>query len=244
MAQSAGDRPRAGGARARSSALSLAAALAVGLALLLPQVAVGAEGRGSQSPSADELWHRYPLQPRESQQRDRARTGGAAPADDGPGAATAAIAALAVVGLGLAAGAAGRASIRRRRPARATPRPADTGAADAAAVPGRPPEPARSWTAEIEWPGTGDEVRFRAVAGRAPHAQHAVIAQSRPFRWPPRETADVQAMTDAVGDVERLLLAAGWTEIEPGNGWFAKRFAWTPASRRAGDALAEAGDAG
>src|ERR671931_1608858 len=109
MRQSAGDSRPAGGARPRSTALTLAAALAVGVALLLAQAAGAAGTRGSQAPSADELWNSYPLQPREAGQHPTP----ARAADDGNGAIPIA-AVAAVAALGLAALAGGVARGRRR----------------------------------------------------------------------------------------------------------------------------------
>jgi hypothetical protein len=226
MRQSAGDSRPAGGARPRSTALTLAAALAVGVALLLAQAAGAAGTRGSQAPSADELWNSYPLQPREAGQHPTP----ARAADDGNGAIPiAAVAAVAALGLAALAAGVARARRRRREPGRAVAWPGERAGLRPAPPPGRPPDPAGDWTAEVEWPGAGSEVRFRAIARSTHGTQNAVVAESRPFRWPPGGTADVQAMTDAVADVQGLLLSAGWTEIEPGDGWYARRFAWTPA---------------
>ncbi len=91
-----------------------------------------------------------------------------------------------------------------------------------------PPDPRRGWRAEIEWTGAGDESRFAVVARTGKQADRSVVAQSAPLEWPPTSAAAVQALTDAVAELERELLAAGWVALEPGAGWYAKRFGWKP----------------
>jgi hypothetical protein len=48
------------------------------------------------------------------------------------------------------------------------------------------------------------------------------------LKWPPAGAAAVQGLADAVAELERALLAEGWTPLPPGPEWYAKRFAWIP----------------
>ena len=91
-----------------------------------------------------------------------------------------------------------------------------------------PPDPQRAWSAEIEWIGAGNESRFAVIARTGQQAEPQSVAESSPLEWPPTSTAGVQALTDAVAELERELLAAGWAALEPGAGWYAKRFGWKP----------------
>jgi hypothetical protein len=92
----------------------------------------------------------------------------------------------------------------------------------------RPPDPRREWTAEIEWRHTDWGSRF-AVVARTPGDKPVVLAQSVPLEWPPTTPTAVQALTDAAGDLEAALAAAGWHALEPGDAWYAKRFGWRAA---------------
>lgn len=92
---------------------------------------------------------------------------------------------------------------------------------------GSPPDRRLAWTAEIEWRLTDGASRFCVVARGA---GTVTVAQSRPLEWPPAGEAAVQAMTDAADELAATLTAAGWKALPPGQGWYAKRFAWEPTS--------------
>jgi hypothetical protein len=113
------------------------------------------------------------------------------------------------------------------------PRPPQRAAARANGVPAgnhvpRPPDPRRDWTAEIEWRHTDWGSRFTVVARSTGGEEPVVLAQSAPLEWPPTTPKAVQALTDAAGDLEAALTAAGWRALEPGDAWYAKRFGWRP----------------
>ena len=92
-----------------------------------------------------------------------------------------------------------------------------------------PPDPRRAWSAQIEWQEAGSESRFVVLARTGRQADDAaVVAESPVLEWPPASDAAVQALTEAVAELERKQLAAGWTALDPGAGWYAKRFAWKP----------------
>ena len=129
------------------------------------------------------------------------------------------------------------ADVGRRTPAlrRARETAAPAAAADAAALLRGAAAPIRgAWARDAPGarrsngrrPGTNRLRRGRADrrAGR----DRSRGRQSAPLEWPPASAAAVQALTDAVAELERELLAAGWVALEPGAGWFAKRFAWKP----------------
>jgi hypothetical protein len=90
-----------------------------------------------------------------------------------------------------------------------------------------PPDPRRAWTAEVEWAGSGATARFSVIARTGPEGDGSVIAESPPLEWPPTSPTAFQALTGAVNDLERVVLAAGWTPLPPGSGWYAKRYAWS-----------------
>jgi hypothetical protein len=90
-----------------------------------------------------------------------------------------------------------------------------------------PPTVARS--AEIRWVETDSGARFVAFAGTGDEEQASVVAESPSLEWPPTGPAAVQALTDAVEELERTMLAAGWSALPAGREWYAKRFAWKPA---------------
>ena len=92
-----------------------------------------------------------------------------------------------------------------------------------------PPDPRASWSAEVIWVKTDDGARFR-VRARTGEREEAVVGESPPLKWPPASSEAVQAMTLAVTELERALLAAGWTSLEGGKEWYARRFAWRPAA--------------
>jgi hypothetical protein len=105
----------------------------------------------------------------------------------------------------------------------ATPEPRGALAGASAA----PPDPARPWTAEVEWFEARRQAGFRVVARAADGANASTVAESATFEWPPAESRAVQALTAAAEELEAGLLAAGWAPMPPGDAWYAKRFAWT-----------------
>ena len=118
----------------------------------------------------------------------------------------------------------------------------------AAAAPSRPraapPDPRRAWSAEIAWAGSEGEPRFAALARSGQDEDPTIVAESPPLQWPPVGPAAVQALTDAVTELESALLAAGWIALEPGSAWYAKRFGWrpkTPVAATAGRKPAKSG---
>jgi hypothetical protein len=95
-----------------------------------------------------------------------------------------------------------------------------------------PPEPDLPWTAEIEWEQADGRCRF-CVAAAAHEGDETPIARSGWLGWPPDEHTPITALGDAVGALEAQLTTAGWTALEPGSAWYAKRFAWTPVAEPA-----------
>jgi hypothetical protein len=89
-----------------------------------------------------------------------------------------------------------------------------------------PPDPARDWTAEVEWSEAEGGAGFRVVARDDAGATESTVAESTTFAWPPADSGAVQALTAAAEKLEAGLLAAGWTPMPPGDAWYAKRFAW------------------
>jgi hypothetical protein len=102
-----------------------------------------------------------------------------------------------------------------------------------------PPDRDVAWTTEITWEQSRDRARFNALAV-APGGREAVtVASSIWLDWPPRERSAVDALGDAVRSLESELADAGWSALEPGQPWYAKRFVWMPAGdRAAAEALA------
>jgi hypothetical protein len=92
------------------------------------------------------------------------------------------------------------------------------------------PDTRRTWTAEIEWRKTDDGARFVVVARPAGAGRAVTIAGSPSLGWPPTDAESVQALVDAVGDLEAALARAEWAPAAPGRAWYAKRFAWEPAA--------------
>ncbi|HZB76363.1 MAG TPA: hypothetical protein VE526_09095, partial [Solirubrobacteraceae bacterium] len=127
----------------------------------------------------------------------------------------------------------------RRLPAGAPGAPAGAGAGAGAKRPADtsgpprplPPEPALEWMAEIEWRQTVGNPRFHVIA-RSGGKREATIAMSPPIAWPPRDGASLDALAEAVRDLDTQLVAGGWVPSEPGSAWYAKRFTWSPASGR------------
>ena len=190
------------------------------------------------TPSADELWQRYPLDPGPAATPRGVATPArrAAPppgrSDSNGGMSSAVAVALLIAMSGLVLGW----NLRTRtRPAsgpgerpKAQGRLALPSGPSEAASRGMPPDRRRAWTAEVEWrPGSGD-ARFVVVAAVAGVEQRAVIAESPSLRWPPSDQAAVGALGNAVDELERALLAVGWSPRPAGAEWYAKRFAWHP----------------
>lgn len=93
-----------------------------------------------------------------------------------------------------------------------------------------PPDPALEWTAEIEWqhaPGGGS--RFCIVASRGGASERTAVSESEPLGWPPSGPESVDALKQAVEQLEAGAVAAGWRRAPPGAAWYAKRFTWLPA---------------
>ena len=95
---------------------------------------------------------------------------------------------------------------------------------------GSPPDRRLAWTAEIEWRDSGDESRFCVVARGA---GTVMLAQSEPQEWPPTGPTAVNAMKEAAERLAAMLADAGWNELEPGESWYSKRFAWEPVAAEA-----------
>jgi hypothetical protein len=115
---------------------------------------------------------------------------------------------------------------RTRPPAK----PLLTGTLPQASPGAAPPRPGLPWSAEIQWVGTGTAARFAALAWTGEEEDRTVLAQSRPLEWPPSGAAAVRALGDAVADLERALLTAGWEPRPAGAKWYAKRFGWQPVA--------------
>jgi hypothetical protein len=95
----------------------------------------------------------------------------------------------------------------------------------------RPPDPARSWTAEVEWRQEGGRARFAVIARSGDDDEGRLVASSAPLAWPPPDSRAVQRLSEAADRLEAALLGAGWTPLPPGSAWYAKRFAWAPAAQ-------------
>jgi hypothetical protein len=102
-----------------------------------------------------------------------------------------------------------------------------------ATAPQAPPDPHRVWTAEVQWRQTGGEARFLVSARSSGSGESTTVAESPPLAWPPTDAASVQALTDAANALDSVLVSAGWTALQPGGTWYAKRFAWEPAAAAA-----------
>ena len=103
-----------------------------------------------------------------------------------------------------------------------------------------PPDPRSGWTADVDWVRTGGGARFRVLARSEEHDDATVIVESSPLEWPPTSSDAVEKLTRAVDQLEFMLLSAGWTRLEAGKEWYAKRFAWEPAAAAAGSTPGEA----
>ena len=220
-------------------------ALMLAIAWLGMLVAQPALAQQRESPTADHLWREYPLgsdaeaepqatvaRPRPASVSERKQPD---ESSDGPGGlAAAAGGALLLLAFGAAL------TVRRgwRRQSKAPPpepadagRPAEEAPRAAPVLPERrplPPEPARPWIAEIEWRHTGASPHFVVVASSSDRAKPVTVARSRAVDWPPEDEKAVEALGEAVRDLEASLLAVGWQQIERGEAWYAKRFTWTP----------------
>jgi hypothetical protein len=106
---------------------------------------------------------------------------------------------------------------------------ADVPRAPAAAPQAVPTPPSVARSAEIRWVETESGARFVASARSGDHEDASVVAESPSLEWPPTGPAAVQALSDAVEELERTMLAAGWSALPAGREWYAKRFAWKPA---------------
>jgi hypothetical protein len=106
-----------------------------------------------------------------------------------------------------------------------------------------PPEPGEAWTAEIAWRMEEGEARF-VVAGRSKGDGEAAILTSHPVPWPPSGAAEVAALEQVVGELDGAMLGAGWSELEPGEAWYARRFSWAPLDTDPAGSIAEPGAVG
>jgi hypothetical protein len=105
------------------------------------------------------------------------------------------------------------------------------------ALTGAPPDPAREWTAEIAWRNADGRSRFVVGARPGDEAEVAILT-SDAIEWPPRGDEGVAALEGVVRGLEAQLLDAGWTALEPGKAWYAKRFAWAPRDAAPDPAMA------
>jgi hypothetical protein len=113
------------------------------------------------------------------------------------------------------------------RPVLASPPPAS-----GSPGPPSPPEPDRAWAAEIEWQLVDGASQFRVAARPVDGADDAIaLGESPLLEWPPSGPLSVQALTDGVRALESALVAAGWTPLQRGSAWYAKRFTWQPGAR-------------
>lgn len=242
---------------------SLARVCVIGLlvCLMLPPATPAAE-RQRESPTARELWEDYPLDQeaagaeRQAPERGEATSPAgtareaARPAQtvtqteqessDGGGSP-----APLLFGLGAALAAIGLASlfVRRRRgekvPAEGPavrPSPALSSPAPSTArstMP--PPDPDRSWSAEIRWHEGADDHRFRVVAAAAQGRDETIVGESAGLRWPPESQDDIEGLRRAADELSASAIDAGWHPIAPGRAWYAKRFEWSPVDRPAAD---------
>jgi hypothetical protein len=208
------------------------------------------------TPSAGELWQEYPLNGNASPTPEASPTAAASPtpapsatpahkapapatpaSSDDNGPATGVLIFLALDALALLA-LAGFILDRRRRPRgrRAAPR------LQRASAPLRPPpDPDRSWVAEVEWRSAGDEAHFCVVAREHPTAEGTVLEQSAPLDWPPSGPDAVAALSAAADRLAETFTRAGWTSLPTGDAWYAKRFAWEPAAAAANGPAPDAG---
>ena len=168
----------------------------------------------TKTPGPEQLWKAYPLEPTPSPgaQHVVASPSGSAEAEGTPVAAShadggGAPVVVLVLLMAVAGGAAATIlAIRRRR--EPEPEPAAAGvlpaprlvAAEepvterkvppaAAGARASPPDPARAWTAEIEWRQSDEEGLFRVVGRPAGGRGEATIAESGRLDWPPSRSS-------------------------------------------------------
>jgi hypothetical protein len=207
-------------------------------AAMSPGIAVAQNRDRGASP--EELWRDYPLTQENDASRapPRTETSGGPPAertreepgDDGVGPAVIVLAALLVAALVAPLVLLMRRGRRRRgTPPGVAPKPA----ASHRPQPGPPAWDAlrtSAWTAQISWRRDEGAARFCVMAA-PPGGEEATLMESASIPWPPQSEAEVQALIDEVGKLERAVVAAGWEATEPGRSWFARRFVWTRADR-------------
>jgi hypothetical protein len=216
--------------------------------------------RGEARGTAEPLWDRYPLDGQRGTPAAAATQPATLEEPAGGSDGTEEAALLISLAL-LGGGAAGwvlslrRPIARRRGPAKAAPldaavRPAEPrlwgpGAAAAEPEPApelavptpppggpEPPEPGRAWAAAIEWHLVDGGSQFRVMGRPAEGDDDAIALGASPVMdWPPAGPQSVQALADAVKRLETRLVAAGWTPLERGTAWYAKRFTWQPGAR-------------
>ncbi|MEA2283608.1 MAG: hypothetical protein QOK21_4215 [Solirubrobacteraceae bacterium] len=234
-----------------TSALTLTAVvIATGLAAPSPAqtASPGSSPRRTPSPSASGLWRTYPLRPGRPKATRAAttpvadRTAARAPAraaarprqSAAQDSAWSPLIVVMIVVLAAATIAIWTVVLLRRR-RRATPGAAPNDATGRSRQGAAPPDQSRAWTAGIDWIEDGNVAHFRVVARAADGSEAAPILRSAVLPWPPADSGAVDAMTQAVEQLEGRLLDAGWTPAEPGPVWYEKYFAWAPkrASARA-----------
>jgi hypothetical protein len=193
------------------------------LLLALSSPPVAAQER-TPTPSAEELWQTYPLEPSPTPSAVRTAASQPEPRPAEHSNSGASIVLLAILALVATAGA--MSLLRHRRTASG---PAGTmagdrsGSASALVV---PPELDRTWVATLEWRHIDGEARFCVVARHEEGEPGAVLAGSDPLEWPPTGPASVHALTQATEALEHALLTRGWKPLPPGRAWYAKRFSW------------------
>jgi hypothetical protein len=120
---------------------------------------------------------------------------------------------------------------------RPRPRPSRRFEPRRGALTGTQPDAARQWTAEIAWRKVHGRSRF-VVCARPGDGPQVVILTSDAVKWPPRGREDVAALERVVRGLEGQLLRTGWTALESGQAWYAKRFAWAPRDAAPDPAMA------
>ena len=96
-----------------------------------------------------------------------------------------------------------------------------------------PPDPARAWSAEIEWRHAADGSRFRLVASSPGSPDKHALRESEPLQWPPSGPDSVVAMRRAVERLQAAAVEAGWQPAPAGRAWYSRRFRWEPATTAA-----------
>jgi hypothetical protein len=109
--------------------------------------------------------------------------------------------------------------------------PTGSRAAGGGALPTVAPNGRTSWIAEVRWDSDirwDQELQsscFYAVASPPHDDVERVVAESFEVEWPPTSDAGVHALVDAVDELDRSMVAVGWRPIEPGDAWYARRYA-------------------